>query len=110
MELLAARAARVQNDRDFAWIVAGKQDGTGQGEETILTAAGNVKGQALTNADSRLFDKGEKRGKPCVASAQQFLRTMAEPRHTEVGKRKPDSQGYGVLNRLRTAAKRWLIS
>jgi len=31
MELLAAGAARVRNDEDFAWIVAGKQDGLGQG-------------------------------------------------------------------------------
>ena len=41
MELLAARAARVQDDEDFAWIVAGKQDGPGQGGGTILPAAGN---------------------------------------------------------------------
>jgi len=50
MELLAARFARVQDDEDFAWIVAGKQDEPGQGEATILPAAGNFKGQALTNA------------------------------------------------------------
>jgi hypothetical protein len=39
MELLTAGAARVRDDEDFAWIVAGKQDGPWQGERTIFTGS-----------------------------------------------------------------------
>ena len=46
MELLAATAARVQDDEDSAWIVPGKQGGPGQ----RFTGAGNFKRQALTDA------------------------------------------------------------